>query len=299
MKKNTSQKLSKRLAQYGALSIAVAGITNATGQNIIYTPDVNEGGPGYFYLLNMDNAGPDEFSIKHFNSLTPSGSYNYNSLIADVISASINTNNALFGYDAGAWQYPFALDSGVIISNSMAVSSQSNFGSYVAGAWINDGSQTLNINSCVFSFDNWCPNQGDKFLGLKFEIAGKVLFGWARIEVGATAGDWTIKDYAYNSNDTDENGIGDPINAGQPLGIDDNTFSKVKVVALDKSIGIYNLQDISNYSVINMTGQKVLDGTTNNRDYVIEAPTLASGVYVVELSDTNSDAVLRKKVVLQ
>ena len=47
-----------------------------------------------------------------------------------------------------------------------------------------------------------------------------------------------------------------------------------------------------------MTSQEVLKGTTNNRDYVIEAPSLSSGVYVLELTDTNSKGVIRKKVVL-
>ncbi|MGI9593658.1 MAG: hypothetical protein ACR2MH_03575, partial [Patiriisocius sp.] len=39
MKKNTSKKLAKRLAQYGALSAAVLGAADATGQ-VTYT-DVN------------------------------------------------------------------------------------------------------------------------------------------------------------------------------------------------------------------------------------------------------------------
>lgn len=32
MKKNTSTKLSKKLAKYGALSLAIAGVADATGQ---------------------------------------------------------------------------------------------------------------------------------------------------------------------------------------------------------------------------------------------------------------------------
>jgi hypothetical protein len=176
----------------------------------------------------------------------------------------------------------------------MMVSSTSNFGSMVPGAWVYDGFQTLNYADCTFSFDNWCPNQGDKYLGLRFEIAGQIHFGWARIEVGTTAGDWLIKDYAYH--DTPNA----PINAGQTvLGIEDNILNQVKVVALSKSIALYNLPDVSRYNIINMTGQQVLKGETQNRDYVIEAPSLASGVYILELNDINSDAVLRKKVVLQ
>ncbi|MDU8885768.1 T9SS type A sorting domain-containing protein [Yeosuana sp. MJ-SS3] len=295
MKKITSQKLAKRLAQYGALSLAVTGIAESNGQNIIYTDvDPDEGGPGYLYLLNMDGGlTQNDFALRHFNSAT-SGGGNYNVLVGGVYSSSAQPNNAIFGYDQGVWQYPFALDSGVTISNSMMVSSTSNFGSMVPGAWVYDGFQTLNYADCTFSFDNWCPNQGDKYLGLRFEIAGQIHFGWARIEVGTTAGDWLIKDYAYH--DTPNA----PINAGQTvLGIEDNILNQVKVVALSKSIALYNLPDVSRYNIINMTGQQVLKGETQNRDYVIEAPSLASGVYILELNDINSDAVLRKKVVLQ
>jgi hypothetical protein len=83
------------------------------------------------------------------------------------------------------------------------------------------------------------------------------------------------------------------------LSIEDNELSKIKVVALNKSIGLYNLPETARYNVYNMTGQEVLRGITNNKDYVIEASTLSSGVYIVELGDTKSNAVFRKKVVLQ
>ena len=48
-----------------------------------------------------------------------------------------------------------------------------------------------------------------------------------------------------------------------------------------------------------MTGQEVLKGSTNQGDHVIEATSLASGVYIVELGDTKTNAFYRKKVVLQ
>jgi hypothetical protein len=83
------------------------------------------------------------------------------------------------------------------------------------------------------------------------------------------------------------------------LSIEDNALSKIKVVALNKSIGLYNLPAFSNYNLYNMSGQEVLKGSTNEREYVIEASSLASGVYIVELGDTNTNAVIRKKVVLQ
>ena len=58
------------------------------------------------------------------------------------------------------------------------------------------------------------------------------------------------------------------------------------------------MHDATNYKLLNMTGQEVLKGSTNQGDHVIEATSLASGVYMVELSDQTTNSVFRKKVVL-
>ena len=83
------------------------------------------------------------------------------------------------------------------------------------------------------------------------------------------------------------------------LSNDENVYSKIKVLALNKTIGLYNLPASTSYNLYNMTGQEIMKGSTNQREYVIEASTLASGVYIVELGDANTNAVIRKKVVLQ
>ena len=85
---------------------------------------------------------------------------------------------------------------------------------------------------------------------------------------------------------------------GGSLSIEKNDFSKIKIVVLNKSIALYNLPETSSYKLYTMTGQSVLDGKIENNTYVIEANTLASGVYIIELKDANSDAVISKKVVL-
>ena len=47
-----------------------------------------------------------------------------------------------------------------------------------------------------------------------------------------------------------------------------------------------------------MTGKEVLNGTASGNDYVIEANALANGIYIIELEDVNTKAVLRKKLIL-
>jgi hypothetical protein len=83
------------------------------------------------------------------------------------------------------------------------------------------------------------------------------------------------------------------------LSIHDDKLNQIKIVALNKSIGLYNLPSSASYNLYSISGQEVLKGSTNQRDHVIEASSLASGVYIVELGDTNTNAVIRKKVVLQ
>jgi hypothetical protein len=88
--------------------------------------------------------------------------------------------------------------------------------------------------------------------------------------------------------------------AGQTvLGVDDHAVSKVKIVALNKTIALFNLPQATDYSVYTMAGKLALDGKiTNSSKYSIEANALSTGVYIIELRDLNSNAVVRKKIVL-
>ena len=279
MKKITSEKLTKRLVRYGALTTAMVGLTDLNGQ-IKYTDITDVGGPGQGVGIDLDGLdGLYEFFILH-------GSNTAGTLGA--LYCVPFGSNAVLGSSAG-FIYPFALDSGDPISaaniNWIAQTGTSYSLNY----------QTMNFVSCYGGAgnSNWC-GVVDKYLGLRFELADGTHYGWARLSVDLSTFNWTLFDYAYNEE------VDAPINAGQTtLGIDDNNLSKVKVVGLDKSIGLYNLTDVSNYSVYTLTGQKVLNGTTGNRDHMIEAASLSSGVYIVELGDTKSNAVIRKKVVLE
>lgn len=283
MKKITPKHLSKRLAQYGALSIAIAGIADANGQ-IVYTDVDDEGGVGVEYTLDLDGDGIIDFKIEHSHTST-------SSYINDLfINRNFNTQNGVLGDlingDNLDYIYPFALDSGALISNG-----DSNWNDV-------EGNMYLNIRSCnIYTNSNWCNGESegtDKFLGLRFEISGNVHYGWARLSVGTNPTNWVIKDYAYESTA----GIG--ITAGDTgvLGLDDNVFSTVKIVALNKSIALFNLPQQTDYKLFSLTGQSVLDGKITNNTHVIEANTLATGIYIIELKDKSSNALIRKKIVL-
>jgi len=279
MKKITSQKLYKRLTKYSALSVAISGVAVANGQIEYYDVNPDEGGINTFSLIDFDQNGEPEFIITQYSTW---GTLNDKNAIRMFPVQAYVSGNAVIASTSGPFIYPLALDSSALISNANAYWN-SNY-SYM----------DLAYGNCYLN-SNWCsPGVMDKYLGLRFKIGSSIYYGWARLDI-TNSSTWTLKDYAYNSTPDAS------ILAGQggPLGIDDNDLSKIKIVALHKSIGLYNLQEVTNYRLYNMTGQEVLKGTTDNRDYVIEAPTLASGIYIVELGDTTSSAVFRKKVVLQ
>jgi hypothetical protein len=269
MKKTTSLKLSKQLAKYGALTAAIVGVNDANGQSIVYN-DIADftGGIGDSYQIDLDNNGTDDFQIRH------NGSSN---LYIDPLTAS----NDVLGTGGATYAYPFALSNGAAISNG-------------AGSWFNNGFsggfQSLNYGSC--SFGNWCSIT-DGYLGLRFNISGSTHYGWVRLDVDGSGSSWTIKDFAYV--DTADMAL----NAGQEtLSIETNALDAIKIVALNKSIGLYNLPEATNYRLFDMTGKQIMDGVTTGGSFVVEVNTLFTGVYIIELKNKNSKGVLRKKLVL-
>ncbi|WP_055443600.1 T9SS type A sorting domain-containing protein [Lacinutrix himadriensis] len=273
MKKTTlknSSNLTKRLAKYGALSAAIAGIADANGQ-IVFT-DVNPdfaGGNGTSYALDMDNDSVFDFGI--IGSTAPAIGF-YGAL----------PSNSWVGSNP-SFKYPFALDSGAVISSAQSIwyGGTSNVG-------------TLNYTSCYNGIggSNWC-GVTDKFLGLRFQIAGNTHYGWAKLDVSLSGDSFTVKEYAYNSV-PDESII-----AGQTeLSIDEFAINKVKIVSLNKSIALYNLPQNTDYTLFDISGKSVLNGSINDQTYVIEANGISNGIYVVELTDTYTKSVIRKKIVL-
>ena len=279
MKKTTSLKLSKQLAKYGALTVAIAGVADVNGQ-VSYTdidPDFS-GGVGGEYFLDIDNDGTNDFRIYHNGSL---------SISAAILISPLTASNEVLGSGSSGsvtYAYPFVLNSGDIISSGGSTWNNQGFGT--------SSFQSLNYGSSC-SIGNWC-GVTDGFIGLRFNIGGNIHYGWARLDVPTDNNmAWTIKDMAYNE-------VADQsIVAGQEtLSVDTSTLNDIRIVALNKSIGLYNIVDTTEYTLYSMTGKKVLEGTASNSSYVIEANTLASGVYIVELKSVNSKAILRKKVVL-
>jgi len=274
MKKTTSENLSKRLKQYGSLSIAIAGVSavNAqAGYSGVVDIFVQKDGQ---ISAQIDFNGDMVYELE-FTQLSSSARVWANSNASNFVE--------VLGTTGPAYPYPLVLD----LSNPIN-SSQTNWQS---GTW-----QVLNYHDSSNSSrdGNWI-DKTSKYLGLRFTINSEIHFGWLRLTVPNNANDGiTIHDYYFNPN------ADQPVLAGQfaPLSVNEDIFSKVKIVASQKRISLYNLNESTNFRLYSLSGQAVLEGKTNQNTYVIEVETIASGIYVIELMDADSKGIMRKKILL-
>lgn len=270
MHKNTSINLSKRLLQYGALSAAALGVADASGQ-IVYTdvtPDevLNLGDA---FIVDLTGAG-SEFDFRN-----PSGLGGGNAAIVYPSSGG-----AFVGFTSGNFDYPGLLAEGDAIDATDTFTTLGERGD-------------LNYYGCAYSNSQWCGDVTDGYLGVSFTFNGNTHYGWIRLDTDVNGDNLiTIKDYAFNSTPDEA------INAGQTLGVDQLSSNPVKIVALNKSISLSNLTQATEYSVMDISGKTIMNGTTNGNSYIINANDISNGIYIIELSDNNSNSVIRKKIVL-
>jgi len=279
MKKTTPKNLSKRLFNYSALSLSILGISELNGQ-IVYHPNVDISGPGDTTLnLNpIDGITPvgvadaiDDFRIFYSGSF-PS---------AALIRVEVFNNNSINANSGGIGVYPYALGPGIAISNSNVYK------------WDSGQFQSLVVyDDCQYGY--WCSATG-MYLGLKFDINGNTHYGWAKLDVDAATMSWTLKEFAFNATPDEK------IDTGQTaiLSVEGSIFSKTKIAVLEKNISVKNLQGNTDYNLYSITGQRVLNGKMNQKEYSINGESLTSGLYILEIKDFSSGAILKKKILLK
>lgn len=277
MKKITSEKLSNRLVKYGAFSAAILGVANASGQ-IVYTDIADETADGVNtrVSIDIDVDGTGDYLF----GTNPTGATALFAFMFPTASSAAPTynSNEIVGLTVGPYNYPSNLAEGDLVG-----ATNSTFG--------NDRGD-LNLASCSYPGSNFCDGN-DGYVGLHFMIGANTHYGWVRIQVSPDAATITIKDFAYNSIPNV------PILVGQTtLNTDEFTVNDVRVVSLNKRISLYNLPGSTSYKVYSTSGQSVLKGTTNENNHVIEAASMATGVYILELNDTATNTVIRKKIVI-
>ena len=266
--------LNKKLRSYSALASSFALAATQADAQIIYTdinPDSTVALGGSFYNLDLDNDGTFDFAI----NVTIGTSASYTS---QQIGISPAGTNGVAGSSVGAYIYPFAMNAGDTIKTSL----QFNLG---------PNQSMASYFGASYSYGNWL-GVTDKYLGLKFYIGTAAHYGWARLDVNATANQFIIKDYAYNT-------VADAyILAGQTaVGINENmTNNTVSIHSSEKNILIRFLNELpvnAEVKITNMLGQQIYASLLSEKETRINLNE-KTGIYIVTL--IQKDAVYTKKI---
>lgn len=256
MKKITSKKLSKRLAQYGALTAAIAGVSDAAGQ-IQYTDiDPDETIAGAEYGLDLNNDGTVDYRMI---------------ARSDVPAVRIYTDNSssILGINAGGnYNYPLALSMGDDIDPTGA-----------GGTWITAPVyQTLNWGGCAYTSSQWCDGQVDKYLGLRINVGADQHYGWIRLDIPADGSSFTVKDYAL------ELTPGEGIQAGEALGTDDQNFNGFEFFVADSQLNLRANTAMSTVAVYDITGKQVITQDLAAANAQVNLSGLNTGVYIATVA---------------
>ncbi|TYA57989.1 T9SS-dependent choice-of-anchor J family protein [Formosa maritima] len=101
----------------------------------------------------------------------------------------------------------------------------------------------------------------------------------------------------WDCSDQDFLSVDDVTVSAQTLSIDEfEEPNRYKVACNNHYISIYNINSEVNYKLINITGQLVLEGKTNNETHTIDATKLTTGIYIIEITNPLTNAVFRKKI---
>jgi hypothetical protein len=198
--RHLSESTQRRLNSY-ALAASAAGVgalalTMPAEAKIVYTPAHHVIKQGGSYKLDINHDGTTDFTLKDSYTATTSGFF-------ALLSAAPAAGNGLEGWVGGqAWAFALKAGAGVGPRHYfpgkvlMAAGSLAGSLSY-AGSWV---------------------NVKNRYVGLKFKIAGKTHYGWARLSVQVTNRSSitaTLNGYAY------ETVAGKSIRAGQTMDSDE------------------------------------------------------------------------------
>lgn len=271
MKKTTTNKLSKRMASYGALALAIAGVSDATGQ-IDYTDvDPDEVLTGTRFLLDLNGDGTTDYEISNdglFSGATPG------------TTARVYTSNSssILGLNGGGnYNYPFVLSDGAPIDDAQST-------------WIaNENYQTLNWQGCAYTNSQWCDGQVDKYLGLRITIGGDKFYGWVRMDIPADASSITIKDYAINTVANEGIVAGDT----GTVGVGENSFQGFKYAVANNQLTLSTNTPMDKVSLHNMLGQEVISQKLSSNNETVNLSGLQAGIYIATVSINGNNKTVK------
>ena len=262
MNKITTKSLSKRLLQYGALTTAALGVSDAAGQ-IVYVdvePDAIIA-VGETFSTDFDEDGFEDVSVANPADLA-------NGFAAVVFPSS---GGAFVGFTAGAYQYPALLNEGDIIDDTSGYTEVGARGD-------------LNYYGCAYSNSQWCDTVVDGYLGVKFNnlLGGTDHYGWIRMDTDVNGTNlMVVKGYAFNlTPDT-------VIEAGDEgvLSLQDEYFNDFNYYIDSNSQLVLNAStSLENIQLYNLPGQQVISKKLSNTNETINIESLDTGIYIAKVS---------------
>ena len=262
MNKITTKSLSKRLLQYGALTTAALGVSDAAGQ-IVYVdvePDAIIA-VGETFSTDFDEDGFEDVSVANPADLA-------NGFAAVVFPSS---GGAFVGFTAGAYQYPALLNEGDIIDDTSGYTEVGARGD-------------LNYYGCAYSNSQWCDTVVDGYLGVKFNnlLGGTDHYGWIRMDTDVNGTNlMVVKGYAFNlTPDT-------VIEAGDEgvLSLQDQYFNDFNYfVDANSQLVLKASISLENIKLFNLLGQEVFSKSLSNKNETINIESLDTGIYIAKVS---------------
>jgi hypothetical protein len=272
--------LQKRLGKYTAAAAALVGATGANAQ-IVYTdvnPDFAHPGNEIGYGLDLNNDANFDFALFSADTTLASGNRVRYTVVAPYGTAA--ASNAIAGEAPGGYDYALALNSGQMIDNTLNWIAATNTMAY-------------NVNTANPYNENW-NGVTDKYLGLKFVVAGNTHYGWARLDVLAIADIWTLKDYAFNASPNTG------LTAGQMTGV--STLSMESLVHFvnqpNNTVKVVVNGGLTEGAItlVSANGQTVSTGNVDADQYIVDLNGLAAGIYVINAEF--AEGSMTKKVIV-
>jgi hypothetical protein len=202
----THQRLNSYALAASAAGVGILALTSPAQAKIIYTATHHVIKKGVSYNLDLNRDGKTDFTLLGKSSANTSTFFSF-------LSAKPAAGNGVRGF-GGAPGWASALKPGSVVGpyqyfpgQAMAeVDHTGGGGVYYAGSW-------LNVKS--------------RYLGLRFKIAGKTHYGWARLSVKVTQSSITatLTGYAFESIPNKA------IHAGQTKGTDQNAVERLHPAA--------------------------------------------------------------------
>jgi hypothetical protein len=276
MKKN----LQKRISKYTAVAGAVVSAAGAQAQvvytdvNPDYSHDAVENGSYSLFPLDLNNDQTIDFVIASKDTITSAH-------VRFTLAAPYGAGNAVAGENPAGYDYALALDINSMVDSTLNWIAATNTMAY-------------NVNTNNPYNENW-NGVTDKYLGLKFVVAGNTHYGWARLDSYAIGDSIVLKDYAYNA--TPNTGI---LTGDMGVGLDETQIEKlVKFVnQANNTVNIVVNGNLNNgvVSIVSANGQLVSSSKIAEKTFSVDMNNLSSGVYIVNVAF--NEGTMSKKIIV-